>query len=163
VKAIEVDADVYRYLESKVRGFGDTPNFVLRRELGLDTSLAPASSAPVLAPVHTEPRPPVANIRARGKAPKTRLSELIRVGTLTSGQTLYFRDYQGNKIDGVEATIRGDDLVYKGVARSMSDLTAELMKGLGYSNDSYRGPDFWFTKNGQRIRDLWDAHLKKHR
>jgi len=30
---IEVDAEVLAYLESRARGFGDTPNAVLRREL----------------------------------------------------------------------------------------------------------------------------------
>ncbi len=33
---IRVDQDVYRELESRIGGFGDTPNLVLRRLLGLD-------------------------------------------------------------------------------------------------------------------------------
>ena len=153
---IEVDDGLYTYLESKILGFGDTPSTVLRRELGLmakPPTVLPTSNDTALA--HT------ATPLARSRAPKTRLSELVEVGKLKQGQTLYFHDYQGKKVEGIVATVRGDHLVYKGVGRSMSELTGALMKERGYSNDSYRGPDFWFTADGRSVRDLWDEHLGK--
>lgn len=36
MEKIEIDGDVFAFLRSKVRNFNETPNSVLRRELGLD-------------------------------------------------------------------------------------------------------------------------------
>jgi len=148
---IEVDVDVYKFLESKVQGFGDTPNSVLRRFLGVSSGVAVGAPS---TPRVTSPR------KHRGKAPKTNLRDLVRVGSLTEGQVLFFHDYQGNKINGVQALIRGNDLEYKGNTYSMSALACNLMKGQGYQSDSYRGPQFWFTAQGRSVKELWDEYLK---
>jgi hypothetical protein len=151
--SIEVDVDVYKFLESKVQGFGDTPNAVLRRFLGISaiTTKNPSPlSSPSRAPLKTQ----------RGKAPKTNLRDLVRVGSLKEGQALFLHDYQGNKIDGVQALIRGNDLEYKGRTYSMSALTRDFMKSKGYDSESYRGPQFWFTAQGRSVKDLWDEYLR---
>ncbi len=153
MRSIEVDEDVYSTLEGKVLGFGDTPNFVLRRLLGI----GPPSTAPTA-------RPPAvkapAQTHKRGKAPKTNLRDLVRVGSMSEGQVLFMHDYQGNKINGAQASVRGNDLEYKGSIYSMSALTREFMKKQGYDSDSYRGPQFWYTAQGKSVKDLWDKYLK---
>lgn len=155
MRTIEVDDEVYSTLESKVQGFGDTPNFVLRRLLGIRSTPSTAT-APGSQP--TVPKAP-AQKHKRGKAPKTNLRDLVRVGSLSEGQMLFMHDYQGNKINGVQATVRGNDLEYKGNIYSMSALTREVMKKQGYDSDSYRGPQFWYTAQGKSVKELWDEYL----
>lgn len=152
MRKIEVDDAVYQFLESKVQGFGDSPNLVLKRLLGIGT-------------LKQEPSKPVeisaAKVGAiRGKAPKANLRDLVRVGSLSEGQVLYLHDYRGTKISGVQANIRANDLESKGKLQSMSALAREHMKIQGYDNDSYRGPEHWFTAQGRSVKDLWDEYLK---
>lgn len=73
---------------------------------------------------------------------------------------LFMHDYQANKINGAQATVRGNDLEYKGNIYSMSALTREFMKKQGYDSDSYRGPQFWYTAQGKSVKELWDEYLK---
>lgn len=154
MRSIEVDDEVYSTLESKVQGFGDTPNFVLRRLLGIGPATITA-----LASRPSVPKAPTQK-RKRGKAPKTNLRDLVRVGSLSEGQMLFMHDYQGSKINGVQAAVHGNDLEYKGHIYSMSALTREVMKKQGYDSDSYRGPQFWYTAQGKSVKELWDEYLK---
>ena len=153
MRSIEVDDDVYKSLETRVQGFGDTPNLVLRRLLGIGSVVAVAT--PRLTGGEAVPQK-----HKRGKAPKTNLRDLVRVGSLSEGQVLFMHDYQSNRIDGVQATIRGNDLEYKGNVYSMSALACEHMKSQGYDSDSYRGPQFWYTAQGKSVKELWDEYLK---
>ncbi len=152
MQKIEVDDSVYQFLESKVQGFGDSPNFVLRRLLGIGTAKLQASK-----PVETKSSHAASK---RGKAPKANLRDLVRVGSLAEGQVLYLHDYRGAKVGGVQAHIRGNDLDCKGQIQSMSALARDHMKIQGYDNDSYRGPEHWFTAQGRSVKDLWDEYLK---
>ncbi len=142
MRSIDVDDEVYAYLEQQPKRFSDTENSVLRRLLGLDSGEDPITLPP-----------------KRTRAPKTKLSELVKAKRLSEGQTLYFYDYQGNKHGGITAKISGDELLFNGKARSMSDATAEVMSRLGYTNTSYRGPDFWAPADGRRIKDIWQDYL----
>lgn len=153
MRAIEIDEEVYRALEARVEGFGDTPNVVLRRLLGIG---APAKAV-VPAP-WGERRS--ARKNGRSKARKANLGDLVRVGSLAEGQTLYMHNYQGRKVNGVQAIVRGNELEYEGRRGSMSALAKELMKDQGYGSDSYRGPQFWYTAEGKSVKDLWDEYLK---
>lgn len=45
MESIQIDGDVFAFLRSRVRNFNETPNCVLRRELGLDTAGGKAASA----------------------------------------------------------------------------------------------------------------------
>ena len=148
---IEVDESVYKFLERKVQGFGDTPNVVLRRLLGIGTLVSQPPK-----PVETK----LPQKGKRSKAPKANFRDLVRVGSLSEGQVLYLHDYRGSKINGVQAHIQGNDLEYKGQLHSMSALARDQMKIQGYDNDSYRGPEHWFTAQGRSIKDLWDEYLK---
>lgn len=150
MRTIQVDDDVYRSLEAHAQGFSDSPNAVLRRVLGVGPK-AERSSAKLA----------VRAIRSRrGKAPKTNLRDLVRVGSLSEGQKLFMHDYQGNRIDGVQANVSGNSLEFEGELLSMSALTRNVMQRQGYQSDSYRGPHFWFTAEGKSVRELWDEYLK---
>lgn len=151
MQRIEVDDEVYRALENRVRSFGETPNSVLRREFGIDTAPTP--------PNFGGP-PRAAKKGRRGKAPKASLHYLVLTGSLADGQLLFMHDYQGNRIDGVKAKVRGKNLEYEGGIYSMSALTREHMKRQGYESDYYRGPQFWYTAEGKSVKDLWDEYLK---
>jgi hypothetical protein len=152
VQKIDVDDSVYQFLESKVQGFGDTPNVVLKRLLGIGTPKLQASNS-------IEIRSPKAG-SMRGKAPKANFRDLVRAGSLSEGQVLYLHDYRGAKVSGVQAHIHGNDLECEGKIQSMSALARNHMKIQGYDNDSYRGPEHWFTAQGRSVKDLWDEYLK---
>jgi len=150
VHTIEIDDDVYRSLERHISGFQDTPNMVLRRILGIDKQL------PVDRPI-VKAHVPKKNSRQR--APKTNLGDLIKAGYLSNGQVLLMHDYKGNRLHGVSAMARPDGLEHDGRVQTMSALTKILMQAQGFESESYRGPQFWFTGDGQSVKDLWDRYL----
>ena len=82
------------------------------------------------------------------------------MGSLREGQKLYLHDYQGNRLPGIEAVLRGNQLEYKGQFYSMSALTKKLMQQQGYQSDAYRGPKFWHTQDGRSVSELWDEYMK---
>jgi len=151
MNTIEVDDEVYRALEKHVSGFKDTPNQVLRRMLGLSKTSGMGSS-----------QTDVGRDKSHTKAPKVDLEALIEAGSVRNGERLLFRDYQQNKVNGVEAVIRGKQLEYEGKTYSMSALARKVMRNQGYSNQSYRGPVFWYTTGGESIHELWQRYLKIH-
>ena len=148
MNTIQIDDEVYQALEQKVRGFKETPNSVLRRILGLSGSDVP----------HTQTEAAVFK-RVRSKAPRVDLSKLTQIGSITDGEPLSFRDYQQNKVNGVDAVVRGKQLEYEGKRYSMSALTHKIMKRQGYTSSAYRGPLFWYTRNGKSVHDLWQEYL----
>ena len=151
MNTIEIDDEVYLTLEKHVTGFEDTPNQVLRRVLGL-------SETPDAQPARTE----VTENKLRTKAPKVDLETLIQIGSLTDGERLSFHDYQQNKVNGVEAIVRGKHLEFEGKRQSMSALASKVMQNQGYTCKSYRGPMFWYTSEGQSIHDLWQSYLNSN-
>lgn len=155
MRTIQVDDEVYQTLEGLVQGFGDTPNTVLRRVLGV----SPRGARPVDGRAAPKPRG-MSGGGKRGKAPKANLRDLVRIGSLAEGQTLYMHDYQGARLEGVSARIHGNDLEYKGNRLSMSALTRKIMRDLGYQSDSYRGPQFWYTDEGKSVKELWEEYLR---
>ena len=97
MNSIQVDDEVYKALETMVTGFSDTPNQVLRRLLKINGGKN-----------ETFIKPKRKIKSATGKAPKTNILELINKGLLQEGQKLFLHDYQGNKINGIEAVLRGN-------------------------------------------------------
>ena len=148
MNTIQIDDEVYQALEQQVRGFKDSPNSVLRRILGLSEESDPQPQSAVV-----EPR------GVRSKAPRVDLSKLAQIGSISDGQTVSFRDYQQNKVNGAEAVVRGKQLEYEGKTYSMSALTHKIMKHQGYTSTAYRGPLFWYTQDGKSIHDLWQDYL----
>ncbi len=144
MRKIEVDDQVYAYLESKVSTFSETANQVLRRILNIEEAVVPP-------PIDTN----------RRKKPNANLSVLVKVGLLKENQQLFLHDYQGNKIAGYEATIFRGSLGWKNQSYSMSNLAKILLKENGYASDSVRGPAHWYTSDGISIKAIWDTYLKK--
>jgi negative regulator of replication initiation len=98
MQVIEIDDELFGYLQSKAIPFVETPNLTLRRLLLGDSQKAKETQRPV-----TKPSQPAKLIRKNRKQPKTDLPKLIQSSLLSQGQVLYLYDYQGNKIEGYEA------------------------------------------------------------
>lgn len=154
MKIIEIDDEVYDYLQSKAIPYEDkTPNDTLRRLFGFDKAAMPLRIIPM-------PKENSRGVKVR-KKPKANLIKLVNEGLLEEGQILHLRDYQGRKIEDSEATIHQGGLIRDGVKYSMSKLAEELLKRQGYSSDSVQGPARWFTNESISIKNIWENHLKK--
>ena len=154
MKAIEIDEEVYAYLQSKAIPYEDkNPNDTIRRLFGFDKKAIPSRLIPL---------PQVRSRKVEGrKKPKASLIELVNAGLLEEGQILHVRDYQRREIPDSEATVHQGGLLRDGVPYSMSNLAEKLLKGQGYDSDSVRGPAHWFTRNNISIKNLWESYLKK--
>ena len=168
METIEIDTDVFTYLQKHARPFVDTPNSTLRRLFGIDvsTSQVKKKSLPLLDADLEEllAKNPTSTDK-RTKAPKANLELLIQKGFIQNGQKLYLIDYQGNRIQNASASITGVDLIYNDQRYSMSNLAQELLIKMGFKSESVRGPAHWITDKGNSIKDLWqqylDSQLKK--
>lgn len=99
--------------------------------------------------------------KARTRAPKANLLELVRLGMLREGQELVFMDYRGQRRSEFKATISGPDLEFKGERYSMSALAEQLFKLEGHIGESVRGPAHWVTSDNKSVRELWEAALHR--
>ncbi|WPL19823.1 hypothetical protein Thiowin_04968 [Thiorhodovibrio winogradskyi] len=149
MRQIEIDDEVFGYLQSQARAFVDTPNLTLRRLFQLEKN--PPKPA-VVAPSQQ---------KTRKKLPKANLLALISSGLLQDGQSVFLVDYQDNKLTQYRAVIAGSSLKWHGQTYSMSDLAQELLKKEGYSSTSVRGPTHWCTDDGITIKTLWQQYLSK--
>lgn len=159
---IEIDTDVFAFLQKNARPFIDTPNSTLRRLLGLDSARvqhqkkSPSVSDPELEVLLAES---LAITAARSKAPKADLQLLVQKGFLQNGQMLYLIDYQGNRVQKISASLSGADLIYNGQRYSMSNLAQQLLGQAGFKSNSVRGPAHWGTDDGKTVKDLWQQYL----
>jgi hypothetical protein len=149
VRQIDIDDEVFAYLQGQARAFVDTPNLTLRRLFELDRS----APKPVIA------KPSLQKIRK--KQPKASLQALISSGLLTDGQPVFLVDYQDNRLPQHRAVVSGSSLKWHGQTYSMSDLAQELLKKEGYSSSAVRGPAHWCTEDGVTIKTLWQQYLNK--
>lgn len=145
MRTIEIDDEVFAYLQSRAIAYVENPNLTLRRLLGIERQ----SSQDVK---HSQ------SIVGR-KKPKANLTELVKAGLIKEGQRLSLRDYQGRDVKGCEAVVSHGALLWNGKRYSMSDLAKELLKQQGYQSDSVRGPMFWFNGDGVSIKAIWEKHL----
>jgi len=153
MKAIEIDEEVYAYLQSKAIPYEDkTPNDTIRRLFGFDRRPTPQRLISL-------PQARSRKVEGR-KKPKASLIELVNAGFLEEGQILHARDYQGREIPNSEAKIHQGRLLKDGVNDSMSKLAEKLLKGQGYDSDSVRGPAHWFTSDNISIKTLWESYFK---
>jgi len=156
MKNIEIDDEVFGYLQSKAIPFVETPNLTLRRLFSLNgkpTRIEKPSSQ-----ILEEQK----KGRLRKKQPKTDLSKLVQVGLLQEGQALYLIDYQGKKIPGYYSTISGNRLLWNNELFSMSELAKECLKKEGFSSESVRGPAHWSNADGISVKELWKQYLKTY-
>lgn len=152
MRHIEIDEDVFKYLQEHAPAYTETPNDTLRRLLGLNKGKTLAA------------RPVAPNaISFRLKRPKTRLSQLTKSGILNEGQKLILHDHKGNPVPGVEAHIRGDKLLCNGVIDSMSSLAKKYMREkCNYKSPEFQGPALWFTESNESVFDLWKKYLEEN-
>ena len=150
MKQIEIDDEVFGYLQSKAIPFVETPNLTLRRLFQIDK-------------IPEKIKTPIQPVQKQGqrKQQKTDLSLLIQDGLLQECQALYFYDYRGNKIEGYDVILSGKSVIWNGQAYSMSDLAQKFLKQKGYTSNSVRGPEHWYNSDGISIKDLWQQYLRK--
>ncbi len=147
VYTVEVDEEVYNYLVDNINDFGEPPNAVLRRLLGLERVKGNTRTAS--RDNHQQELP----IKRR---PKTRLSTLVRNNFLNKDDNLTL------VIDGkeiIKAKIDGDSVLYNNKKYSMSALAVEFLRKAGYDTYAARGPAYWF-KNDNSVMVLWDEYLR---
>lgn len=145
MKNIEIDDEVYQYLQRKAIAYTEEPNDTLRRLFSLNDKI------PTVGKYITK------YIRRR---PRTSLRTLKNEGIITEGQVLHFRDYRENPIEGITAVITGEKLLYKKEILSMSEHAVYILKEIGYSAEDVRGPQFWYTEDGKSIMQLWNEYLQ---
>ena len=154
MKTIEIDDEVYEYLESKAIPFEEkSPNDVMRRLFELDEKAIPQRIISI-------PQDRFRVIRGR-KQRKANLIELVNAGVLEEGQVLHLRDYRGDEIQDSESTVHQGGLHREGEKYSMSKLAEKLLKKQGFFSNSVQGPARWFTSDNISIKMLWDNYLKK--
>jgi hypothetical protein len=149
---IEIDADVFAFLQRHARPFVDSPNSTLRRILGIDVSGASTPQEELL--------DRSLDAVGRSRAPKADLKALVEAGLIRSGQRLYLIDYQGSRVKKPFAIVSEGDLIYSGKRHSMSSLAQELLSQVGFKSGSVRGPAHWVTEDGTSIKDLWQRYLE---
>ena len=150
MKKIDIDNEVFLFLQKKAIPFVDTPNLTLRRLLGLDEKNEKVK-------IKNEIKP--SELKKKGQ--KTSLDKLIRCGLLKEGQVLFLYDYQKKRIPGFDVPIIEDHLRWEGKLYSMSKLAEILLKQNGYNSNSVRGPAHWFTEDRNSIQKLWEYYLEK--
>ncbi len=161
--SIQIDSEVFAYLQQHSKPLVDTPNTTLRRLLKLDInqihreSQSSTNHNDVLDDLLAE------SLRLYSekpkKAPKADLNVLVKAGLLQNGQKLYFVDYKSNRVNNLYSTVSNNRLLFNEHSYSMSDLARELLKKIGFSSESVRGPTHWVTESGLTISDLWLKHI----
>ena len=153
MRNIEIDDEVFAYLQSKAIPFVETPNLTLRRLFELDKCKLHKPNVPSTQETRTLSR--------KKKQSKTALPSLVHAGLLQEGQTLYLHDYQGKKFPGYEVAVSGKSLLWNSQLFSMSQLAKNFLKQEGFSSNSVRGPARWYNADGISIKELWDQYLNK--
>ena len=156
MRNIEIDDEVFGYLQSKAIPFVETPNLTLRRLFSLNGKRVKSEKT------SSEIIQDKKIWRVRRKQPKTDLFKLVQVGLLQEGQMLYLLDYQGKKIAGYDSIISGKNLLWNNELYSMSELAKECLKKEGFRSESVRGPAHWSNFDGISIKELWDQYLRTY-
>ncbi len=153
MRTIEIDDEVFAYLQSKAIPYIETtPNLTLRRLFNLNGK---TSSGGI-------PKGQTTQSEDKGKRQLgAKLLPLIKSGLLQEGQTLFLYDYQGRKFEGYEAIVSGKSLLSKGKPFSMSKLAEIFLKEQGYTSNAVRGPAHWYNSDGISVKELWSHRLDK--
>jgi len=153
MKTIDVDDEVYAYLQSRAIPYTETkPNSTLRRLFNLNTKTSFGNISEGQINQYKE---------KTGKKQKANLRKLVEAGLLKEGQALYLYDYQGRKIEGYEVIISCNSLLFNGISYSMSKLAKEGLKEKGFTSESVRGPMHWYNSDGISIKELWSHYLNR--
>lgn len=152
MKKIEIDSEVFAFLQSKAIAFVEQPNDTLRRLLGIDNrQLYTHMNMMQMSKIGGE-------TDKKKKGPRTDLKRLVQAGLLKEGQVLFMHDYKGNKIAGKEAIVSNGKLLYEGKEDSMSKIAQKLLVEAGYAKTFVRGPIFWKNEEGISVKSLWTRY-----
>ena len=151
--SIQVDDEVFAFLQQNAKPFVDSPNTTLRRLLGVESRQEPTNTKAVGDELEQLLQEPLESQRT--KAPKADLRALVRAGLLREGERLYLVDYQGQRVPQQEAVVARAMLAFKGQHYTMSNLAQELLKKVGFKSSSVRGPSHWANAKGATITALW--------
>jgi len=150
MQTIEIDEEVFTYLQSKAIPYKEiNPNMTLRRLFHLNAT----------SPSEGGEKSKATNTAGKKRKPRTHLNTLVQASLLREGQTLFLHDYQNNKVDGYEATISGDRLLWNKKPYSMSKLAEIGLKEIGFTSNAVRGPSHWLTSDGISIEEIWNRFL----
>ena len=152
MKTIEIDDEVFAYLQSNAIAYLETPNLTLRRLFNLNGKISSGGILKGQGPQSED---------KRRKQPKANLRKLIEHGLLQEGQTLFLHDYRGRRIEGYEAIISGKSLLRNGEPFSMSSLAQISLEKEGFTSKSVRGPERWCNSDGISVTELWSHLLDK--
>lgn len=142
MKRIDVDEEVFSYLQSKAIPFVENPNMTIRRLLKIG---------------YSEPR----NNRNLKRKPKVELDILVQNGLVKNGEKLYLHDYRQSKLSECVATVQNGRLSFNNKLYSMSRLAKELLNKAGYKIKEIQGPAHWYNESGISIKEIWDQYLKR--
>ena len=147
VPKIEIDDEVFAYLQKNATPLVDSSNDVLRRLLlARPTPVDDAELNELLAD----------SMRGlRKRASKADLGALIKGGYLQVGESLYLVDYQGKRVDQYEAAVTSQGLRFAAAQHTMSGLAKELLQKHGFRSDAVRGPSHWVTAKNVSVTMLW--------
>ena len=159
MQTIQIDDQVFDLLQRNAVAFVDTPNSTLRRLLGIEPSSIENAPQPTLDTLDELLAESMAGHRV--KAPKASLKLLVQEGLIKHGERLFLLDYKGNKVPLQEATVSGSGLSYKNRQYAMSDLAQELLKKVGFTSNSVRGPLHWSNSRGETVAALWQKVLSR--
>lgn len=156
-KNIEVDDDVFKFLEDNSKGFFDTPNRTLRRLLGMVGEIENrADDEPETNDNDSEKSAPVKRREAR-----TDLKELVLYGFLKENEPLTLYGDDGRPIPNSEAHVENGYLKWNQDFYSMSPLAIKLFEEkTGIRHKSLRGPLYWRNAEGKSVKALWEEYLK---
>ena len=157
MRSILVDDEIYSKLINNIREFGESPNHVLRRLLGLkDISVEHGQT------VELNRDFPIEVESANTRAMRTKLSLLTAAGYLRDGQKVYLYSQDLSKQLCV-AFVDGDYLVKNNKKYSMSALALKMFKANGHNVKAVRGPAYWFVgeeDDDPSIAELWAKYLE---
>lgn len=153
MRTIQIDDDVLGHLEKHAKPFVDSPNTTLRRLLAIDSPRAASSAKAADADLENLLRESLDSRRT--KAPKADLRLLARAALVREGERLYLVDYQGQRVPQQEAAVAGAMLAHRGQHYTMSNLAQELLKKVGFTSSSVRGPSHWANAKGVTVTALW--------
>lgn len=187
MKTIDIDDQIFDFLQTEARFAETSPNMVLRRLL--DENRLLSSSDTVGTNAHNAlpashrgwsdrvsartgdnsmktPSNTVHDSPLRKKKLAARPAKLIKEGYLKNGETLYLHGYDGIRIRGPEfqATVEENHLRWGVDNRSYSPskLAEILFKKKGHTANSVRGPKHWCNVSKVSISELWDRYLTRN-
>jgi len=149
MKKIEIDDEVYGYLQAKAIPYVEkNPNDTLRRLFEIEREV----------PIRGGSKP------KHPKKPKADLQKLVLSGLLEEGQEVFLNYKEMNLSKEYVATVAENHLLWDGEFYTMTGLVKFILRQEGKEtpSEAYRGPEYWYTSDHRSIKDLWAQYLKNN-